>query len=316
MPRKFKICVTVPGDNSVDLFSQDLTLVVMTNAKEELEGFNIYAGGGLGRTHNKEETFPRIADEIGYVDKADIYDLVKAILCTQRDYGDRSDRRHSRMKYLIEDWGVDRFRAKVEEYFGKALQPFKSLPEWKYLDFLGWHDQGDGKLFYGIAIANGRVKDEGDFQLKTALREIVQTFNLPQLLTPSQDTILYDIDPADKAAIVQILARCGIKTVEEIDPLVRYSMACPALPTCGLATAESERAIPTILERIRALLVKVGLPDESFIVRMTGCPNGVRPTLPSGTGFRRQWAKHLPDLAGSRTQPNSPVSHFSGKAAH
>ena len=280
MPRKFKICVTVPGDNSVDLFSQDVSLVVITNANGDLEGFNVYAGGGLGRTHNKEETFPRIADEIGYVDKADIYDLVKAILCTQRDYGDRSDRRHARMKYLIEDWGVDRFRAKVEEYFGKAIQPFKSLPEWKYLDFLGWHDQGDGKLFYGIAIANGRVKDEGSFQLKTALREIVQTFNLPMLLTPSQDTILYDINPADKAAIAQILQRCGIKTVEEIDPLVRYSMACPALPTCGLATAESERAIPTILERIRALLVNVGLPDESFIVRMTGCPNGcARPYL-------------------------------------
>jgi sulfite reductase (ferredoxin) len=280
MPRKFKICVTVPGDNSVDLFSQDVTLVVITNAKGKLQGFNIYAGGGLGRTHNKEETFPRIANEIGYVDKADIYDLVKAILSTQRDYGDRSDRRHSRMKYLIEDWGVERFRAKVEEYFGKAMQPFQPLPEWKYLDFLGWHEQGDGKLFYGIPIANGRVKDDGDFQLKTALREIVQQFNLPQLLTPSQDTILYDINPADKAAIAAILSRCGIKTVEEIDPLVRYSMACPALPTCGLATAESERAIPTILERIRALLIKVGLPDESFIVRMTGCPNGcARPYL-------------------------------------
>ncbi|HEY9908696.1 MAG TPA: sulfite reductase, ferredoxin dependent [Thermosynechococcaceae cyanobacterium] len=279
MPRKFKICVTVPGDNSVDLFSQDLTLVVITN-NGELEGFDVYAGGGLGRTHNKEETFPRIADEIGYVDKADVYDLVKAILATQRDYGDRSDRRHARMKYLIEDWGVDRFRAKVEEYFGKPLQPFKPLPDWNYFDFLGWHDQGDGKLFYGISIANGRVKDEGDFKLKTALREIVQTFNLPMLLTPSQNTILYDIDPANQGAIEQILKRCGIKTVEEIDPLERYAMACPALPTCGLATAESERAIPSILERIRALLVKVGLPNESFIVRMTGCPNGcARPYL-------------------------------------
>jgi sulfite reductase (ferredoxin) len=154
------------------------------------------------------------------------------------------------------------------------------LPDWNYFDFLGWHDQGDGKLFYGISIANGRVKDEGDFKLKTALREIVQTFNLPMLLTPSQNTILYDIDPANQGAIEQILKRCGIKTVEEIDPLERYAMACPALPTCGLATAESERAIPSILERIRALLVKVGLPNESFIVRMTGCPNGcARPYL-------------------------------------
>lgn len=280
MPRKFKVCVTVPGDNSVDLFSQDVSLVVITNSEGALEGFNVYAGGGLGRTHNKEETFPRVADPIGYVEKADVYDLIKAILATQRDYGDRTDRRHARMKYLIEDWGVDKFRTTVEQYFGKPLQSFKPLPEWKYLDFLGWHDQGDGKQFVGISVQNGRIKDDGAFQLKTALREIVQRFNLPILLTPSQDVILYDIDPTQQAEIQQILDRSGIKRETEIDPLERYSMACPALPTCGLATTESERAIPGILQRIRQLLVSVGLPDESFIVRMTGCPNGcARPYL-------------------------------------
>jgi sulfite reductase (ferredoxin) len=280
MPRKFKISVTVPGDNSVDLYSQDVSLVVLTNSQGELEGFNVFAGGGLGRTHNKEETFPRVADPIGYVDKADVYDLMKAIVATQRDYGDRTDRRHARMKYLLEDWGVDRFREKVESYFGKAIAPFKPLPEFKYLDFLGWHEQGDGKLFLGISIQNGRVKDEGSLHLKTALRELVQTFNLPILLTPSQDAILYDIPPAQKAQIQAILTRCGIKGVEDIDPLVRYSMACPALPTCGLATAESERAIPGILDRIRALLTNVGLEQEHFITRMTGCPNGcARPYL-------------------------------------
>ncbi|MEB3337441.1 MAG: NADPH-dependent assimilatory sulfite reductase hemoprotein subunit, partial [Leptolyngbyaceae bacterium] len=240
----------------------------------------VLAGGGLGRTHNKEETFPRLADPIGYVDKADIYDLMKAIVATQRDYGDRTDRRHARMKYLIEDWGVEKFRAKVEEYFGKSLKPFKDLPEFKYLDFLGWHEQGDGKLFYGISIENGRVKDEGSFKLRTALREIEQELALPMLLTPSQNLILYEIDPAHKAKIQQILSRCGIKTETEIDPLVRYSMACPALPTCGLAVTESERALPSILDRVRALLVKVGLEEEHFIVRMTGCPNGcARPYL-------------------------------------
>ncbi|HEY9654852.1 MAG TPA: sulfite reductase, ferredoxin dependent, partial [Crinalium sp.] len=280
MPRKFKISVTVPGDNSVDLYSQDVSLVVLTNQQGELEGFNVFVGGGLGRTHNKEETFPRIADPIGYVAKADVYDLMKAILATQRDYGDRSDRRHARMKYLIEDWGVDRFREKVESYFGKSIEPFKPLPEFKYFDFLGWHEQGDGKLFVGISIQNGRVKDDESLQLKTALRELVQTFNLPMLLTPSQDAILYDIDPAQKAQIQAVLTRCGIKGETEIDPLVRYSMACPALPTCGLATAESERAIPSILDRIRALLNKVGLEQEHFIIRMTGCPNGcARPYL-------------------------------------
>ena len=280
MPRKFKISVTVPGDNSVDLYSQDVSLVVLTDSQGELEGFNVFAGGGLGRTHNKEETFPRIADPIGYVDKADVYDLMKAIVATQRDYGDRTDRRHARMKYLIEDWGVDRFREKVESYFGKPIEAFKPLPEFKYLDFLGWHEQGDGKLFVGISIQNGRVKDDESLQLKTALREIVETFKLPMLLTPSQDAILYDILPDQKVQIQAILTRCGIKGVEEIDPLVRYSMACPALPTCGLATAESERAIPAILDRLRTLLDRLGLEHEHFITRMTGCPNGcARPYL-------------------------------------
>ncbi len=280
LPRKFKCCVTVPGDNSVDLFSQDVSLVVITDDQKQLLGFNVYAGGGLGRTHNKEETFPRLADPIGYVEKADVYDMMKAIVATQRDHGDRTERRHARMKYLVEDWGVDKFRAKVEEYFGKSFQPLKPLPEFKYLDFLGWHEQGDGKWFVGISIENGRVKDDDTFQLKTALREIVQTYNLPMLLTPSQNAIFYDISPDFKDAVQAILTRCGIKSTAEIDTLVRYSMACPALPLCGLATTEAERAMPSILERIRALLTQVGLPEEHFITRMTGCPNGcARPYL-------------------------------------
>jgi sulfite reductase (ferredoxin) len=254
--------------------------VVMTNAQDELEGFNVYAGGGLGRTHNKEETFARIADEIGYVDKVDVYDLLKAIVATQRDYGDRVNRRHSRMKYLLHDWGVEKFRQTVEGYFGQKIQPFKPLPEFKYLDFLGWDEQGDGKLFLGISIENGRVKDEGSFLLKTALREISQKFALPMRLTAGQNLVFYDIDPQHKAEIVAILDRCGILKETAIDPLVRYSMACPALPTCGLATTESERVLPSIIERIRAVLAKVGLPEDHFVIRMTGCPNGcARPYL-------------------------------------
>jgi sulfite reductase (ferredoxin) len=280
MPRKFKCAVTVPGDNSVDLFSQDVGLVVITDVGGELNGFNIYAGGGLGRTHNKEVTFARVADPIGYVDKADIYEFMKAIVATQRENGDRADRRHARMKYLIEDWGVERFRTKVEEYFGKSIQPMQPTPEFKFLNFLGWEEQGDGKLFLGISIENGRVKDEGSLQLKTALREIVEKFNLPMRLTPSQNVLLYDIEPAHRGEIQQILTRSGVKREDEIDSLVRDSMACPALPTCALATTESERALPGVLERIRILLDKMELKDEHFIIRMTGCPNGcARPYL-------------------------------------
>jgi sulfite reductase (ferredoxin) len=286
MPRKFKVCVTVPGDNSIDLYSQDLTLVVITNPEGELEGFNIFAGGGLGRTHNKEETFARLADPICYVDKEDAYNIVKAIVATQRDYGDRTDRRHARLKYLIHDWGVDKFRSMVEKYFGKPLQAFKPLPEFQYYDFLGWNEQGDGKLFLGISIDNGRIKDEGDFQLKTALREIVEQYNLPIRLTPHQNVLFYDIEPENKQAIEDILSRHGIVfDLGKIDPIVRYSMACPALPTCGLAVTESERVIPDILGRIRALLEKVGLQDEHFVVRMTGCPNGCARPYMAELGF-------------------------------
>ena len=286
MPRKFKVCVTVPGDNSVDLYTQDLTLVVMTNEQRELEGFDIFAGGGLGRTHNKEETFARAADPIGYVIKEDVYDLVKAVVATQRDYGDRTNRRHARLKYLIHDWGVKRFQSVVEQYFGKPLEPFKPLPEWKYKDFLGWNEQGNGKLFVGISIDNGRVKDEGSFQLKAALREIVQQFSLPIRLTPNHNLILYDIAVENKLAIEEILNRHGINSdPSKINSLVRYAMACPALPTCGLAMTESERVIPSILQRIEVLLKKVGLKDEYFVIRMTGCPNGCARPYMAELGF-------------------------------
>ncbi len=285
MPRKFKCAVTVPGDNSVDLYTQDVSLVVITNEAGELEGFNVLAGGGLGRTHRKEETFPCLAQEIGYVAKEDIYELIKAIVATQRDYGDRSNRRHARMKYLLHDWGLEKFKAKLEEYFGKSIAPFKPLPEWKYLDFLGWHQQGDGKLFLGISVENGRVKDEESFQLKTALRKIVELFQLPMLLTPNHNIILYEIQPQQQQAIEQILAQHGVRKEKDIDPLVRYSMACPALPTCGLAIVESERALPGILGQIRLLLDKVGLEQEHPVIRMTGCPNGCARPYMAELGF-------------------------------
>ncbi len=280
MPRKFKCALTVPGDNSIDLFSQDLTLVVLTNDQGELEGFNIFAGGGLGRTHNKEETFARAADAIGYVDKADVYDAVKAIVATQRDYGDRQNRRHARLKYLIHDWGVAKFKAKVEEYLGKPLGTLQEMPPFKYEDFLGWHPQGNGQYFYGLSIANGRIWDRGEFRLKTALQKIIQQYQLPMRVTPHQNLILCDVKSADQAKIQALLDDHGIPRLDRIDPLERYAMACPALPTCGLAITESERAIPSVLERIRALMVRLGLGQEHFVIRMTGCPNGcARPYL-------------------------------------
>jgi sulfite reductase (ferredoxin) len=285
MPRKFKIAVTVPGDNSVDVYTQDISLIVITNPQGELEGFNVLVGGGLGRTHNKEETFVRAADPLGYVAKEAVYDLVKAIVATQRDYGDRTQRRHARMKYLIHDWGIERFRQKVETYFGQSIHPFKPLPEFRYEDALGWHEQGDGRLFLGISIDNGRIRDELGFQLKSALKTIVERYRLPMRLTPHQNVILYNIHPELRPEIDAVLRRAGVKSVEDIDPLVRYAMACPALPTCGLAITESERAIPGILERIRSLLNRLGLKQEQFVIRMTGCPNGCARPYMAELGF-------------------------------
>ncbi len=286
MPRKFKCSITVPGDNSIDLYTHDVSLVVITDESGDLLGFNVLTGGGMGRTHNKEETFARLAEPLGYVAKDDIFDLMKAILATQRDYGDRIQRRHARMKYLIQDWGIETFRSKVEEYFGKAVEPFKPLPDWKYEDYLGWHEQGDGKLFLGISIENGRVKDEGSFQLKSALKKITDEYALPMRLTANHNLIFYEIDPEHKAGIDSILVHCGIVSdPEKIDTLTRYSMACPAMPTCGLAITESERALPGILERIKGVLKHLGLGEQSIVIRMTGCPNGCARPYMAELGF-------------------------------
>ncbi len=291
MPRKFKCAVTVPGDNSVDAYTQDITLVVITDENGELEGFNVIAGGGMGRTHNKEETFARIGDHVGYVDKDDVYDLVKAIVFTQRDFGERYNRRVSRMKYLLHRWGLPKFIEEVEKRFGKKIDGFRPLPEWRYEDYLGWHEQGDGKLFVGVHVRNGRVHNEGKLRNKLALREIVEKYNVSMRVTPSQNVVFCDVSPEDKEAIQAILDQNGITEHSKVDSLERYSMACPALPTCGLAVTESERIIPSMLGRIRKLLNKVGLRNETFITRMTGCPNGCARPYMAELGFVGQAPK-------------------------
>ena len=291
LPRKFKCAVTVPGDNSVDAYTQDITFVVIMDDNNELQGFNVMAGGGMGRTHNKAETFARVADHVGYVDKDDVYDLAKAIVFTQRDYGERYNRRLARMKYLVNDWGLPKFIEEVEKRFGKKLQPYKDLPEWKFEDYLGWHEQGDGKLFVGVHVRNGRVHNQGKLRNKAALKEIVKTYNLSMRVTPNQSVILCDINPADKDAIQTILDRAGITPDSKVDSLERYSMACPALPTCGLAVTESERIIPSMLMRMRKLMNKLGLKNETFVTRMTGCPNGCARPYMAEVGFVGQAPK-------------------------
>ncbi|CAK8576945.1 unnamed protein product [Lathyrus sativus] len=271
LPRKFKIAVTVPTDNSVDILTNDIGVVVVTGDGGEPQGFNLYVGGGMGRTHRMETTFPRLAEPLGYVPKEDILYAVKAIVVTQRENGRRDDRRYSRMKYLIDSWGIDKFRNVVEQYYGKKFEPFRSLPEWEFKSYLGWHQQGDGGLFCGLHVDNGRIAGK----MKKALREVIEKYRLNIRLTPNQNIILTDIRAAWKRPITTILSQAGLLHPRYVDLLNITAMACPAFPLCPLAITEAERGIPSILKRIRDMFEKVGLKyNESVVVRITGCPNG------------------------------------------
>jgi sulfite reductase (ferredoxin) len=274
LPRKFKVAFTVPGDNSLDIYINDIGCVVITDENDELLGFNLMVGGGMGRTHNKANTFPKAAEHLGFVPKEDITEVLKAILAAQRDHGNRDVRAVARMKYLVHTLGIDNFKQLVESYLGSTIQAWRPMAEWKYSDWMGWWDQGDGKLFYGLHVDNGRVKDEGDFRLKTCLRVLVDKYNLHTILSPTQSLLFKDIDPKDKDDIDAIFAEHGLTPLEEVDPLARLAMACPALPLCGLAQTEAERRMPSYVERMRALLTKMNLDDEEIMMRMTGCPNG------------------------------------------
>ncbi|XP_042514765.1 sulfite reductase [ferredoxin], chloroplastic-like [Macadamia integrifolia] len=271
MPRKFKVAVTVPTDNSVDILTNDVGLVVVTDADGEPQGFNIYVGGGMGRTHRVETTFARLGEPLGYVPKEDILYAVKAIVATQRDNGRRDDRRYGRMKYLVTSWGIEKFRSVVEQYYGKKFEPSHELPEWEFKSYLGWHEQGDGNLFCGIHVDNGRVAGAK----KKALREIIEKYSLNVRITPNQNLILCNIDPSWRRPISTVLAQAGLVDPSYVDPLNLTAMACPAFPLCPLAITEAERGIPDILKRVRAVFDKVGLQyDESVVIRVTGCPNG------------------------------------------
>jgi len=274
LPRKFKITTAVPGDNSVDLYTNDLAVVPILSDVDVLLGYDLYVGGGLGNTHRKVETFPRLADEFGFVEAADLLAVVRAIVEVQRDYGDRTNRKHARLKYTIADRGLAWFKAEVEKYAGKTVHPFRPLPAWEHRDYLGWHEQGDGRLFVGLNIENGRVKDDAGAHLKAALHDIVSRFNLDLVLTPQHNALIVDIPRESRGAIEAILAERGVRPIETVSLLERHAMACPALPTCGLALAEAERALPTIVDTLEKRLADLGLGNEPISIRMTGCPNG------------------------------------------
>ena len=270
LPRKFKVAVTVPGDNSVDLLTQDIGLVLFTNKNGTMRGCNVYVGGGLGRTHNQEDTFARIAEPLGYVDAKNIFDLLQSIMALQRDHGDRDVRKHARMKYLLHNRGIEWFRETlIKDYYKIDIKSLINESTPKLMDYLGWHRQKPGLWFVGLPFMCGRL--EGS--VKAGIRAIVERYQLEIRLTPNQDLLLCNIGSNQKSSIKSELTDLGFELPAEVAPLVRHALACPALPTCGLAVTESERVLPDVLERLDSQLNHLEI-KKSILVRMTGCPNG------------------------------------------
>lgn len=251
----------------------------------KVKGYNIAVGGGMGRTHGKEETMPFAAEHLGYVEAKDMFNVVKSILCVQRDHGRRDDRKMSRFKYVVAEFGIDKIRDLVEEYSTVKIQDWVPIPAWEYKAYLGWHEQGDGKWFLGLNIDTGRIKDDGDVRMKSALREIVGRYQTPCLFTAQQNIMLSEIEEENKVHIERILSRNNIQMDHEISDLQRDHMACPALPMCGLATTEAERLTPAILACVDNARKAAGVPDLELVTRVTGCPNGCARTYMAEIGF-------------------------------
>ncbi|HEV3137840.1 MAG TPA: NADPH-dependent assimilatory sulfite reductase hemoprotein subunit [Pirellulales bacterium] len=273
LPRKFKTAIGLADDNCVDLYANDLGLMAIVE-EGMITGYNVLVGGGMGVTPSAEKTFPAVARRMAFIQPEQVVDVATAIIKVQRDFGNRSDRKVARLKYLIANWGLPKFKAKVEEYYGTPLADPHPDDVRVLDDHIGWHEQGDGRWFYGLNVENGRIHDEEDFRLKTALRVICRTLKPGIRLTAHQSILLTDIGPDDKAVLEKALREHGVKLHDEISTVRRWSMACVAWPTCGLAITESERALPGIIDQLEVELARLGLSHEKFTLRMTGCPNG------------------------------------------
>jgi sulfite reductase (ferredoxin) len=273
LPRKFKTAIGLSNDNCVDIWAQDVGLLAIVEGGR-IRGFNLLVGGGLGMTHHKADTTARLAQPLGFIPTAHGVDAVRIVAAIFRDAGNRSDRRHARLKYLLAEWGIERFREEFRRRAAFELAEAVPLPPLPFHDHLGRHRQADGRWFYGVFVQSGRITDAAGPRLKTALREIVGRFRPGVHLTAQQNLLLTDLDLASLDAIERLLRQHGVTPAAELSAARRFSMACPALPTCGLAVAESERAMPAILDEFEAELVTLGLRDVPLTIRVTGCPNG------------------------------------------
>ncbi|KAK3358563.1 hypothetical protein B0T24DRAFT_643843 [Lasiosphaeria ovina] len=279
LPRKFKISIAIPPHNDVDVYAHDVGLIAIKGEDGHLVGFNLLAGGGMGATHNNKKTYPQTGRMLGFVKTADVHIACEKVMLVQRDHGDRKNRKHARLKYTIDDMGVDSFRSKVEELWGKKFQPPKPFHFESNIDTLGWTRDETGLNHFTFFIENGRIEDTADFPMKTGLREIAKVHKGEFRLTGNQHLILSNVADEDLPAMKSLMAKYKLDNVQ-FSGLRQSSSACVAFPTCGLAMAESERYLPILISKLEACLEENGLRQDSIVMRMTGCPNGcARPWL-------------------------------------
>ncbi|MGN6619012.1 MAG: NADPH-dependent assimilatory sulfite reductase hemoprotein subunit [Ilyomonas sp.] len=274
LPRKFKIAIAIPPFNDVDVLANDVALIAIIE-NNQLLGFNVGVGGGMGATHGNPETYPRVATVLGYVHKENILDVVYKIATVQRDYGNRSDRKLSRLKYTLDKMGIEPFKAELEKRLGYQLQPIKPFKFTTRSEDYGWQQNHERNWYFTEFIENGRITDEEPVKHKTAFLQIAESRKANFRFTCNQNIIVSDVKPEDKAFVEEILNKYGvIEHTARSSNIRKESVACVALNTCGLALAESQRYLPSLLTKIEGLLEKHGLNDEKIVIRMTGCPNG------------------------------------------
>lgn len=279
LPRKFKTGFAVPPSNDIDVYSQDLGFIAIVE-NNRLVGFNVVVGGGMGMNHGNADTFPRLADLIGFVTPDQVNAVGYAVITAQRDFGDRTNRRHARLKYTIEDRGIAWFKAEVERRLGFSFAPSRPFNFTTIADDYGWHEAADGTSFNMMFILSGRIKDTETVKLRSALREIAQVHTGDFRLTPSQNLSISGVTQAQRPIIEGILAKYGLGETHRQSGIRLNALSCVALPTCGLALAESERTLPGLLDKFEEVLEQAGLRDDAISLRVTGCPNGcARPFL-------------------------------------
>lgn len=273
LPRKFKSAFVVPPQNDVDVYAQDLGFIAIVE-QGVVRGFNVTVGGGMGMSNGETATYPRLADVMGFCTTEQVNAVAEAVVTIQRDFGDRTNRKHARLKYTIDDRGLDWLRSEVERRLGWQLEKPRPFAFVGNGDVYGWQRSTDGLWHYTLFVQNGRILDAGDRRLMTGLRKIATAHKGDFRLTPNQNLIISNVSDDDREQITELLREFGIENSQQASPLRLHSMACVAFPTCGLAMAESERYLPSLIDRIDERLEVHGLRDEAMTIRMTGCPNG------------------------------------------